>query len=70
MKSYSASTMTESKRPVITRKPTPGVEKPAAASNGVSSELLLGGKSELKIRHNGETYSLRKTRLNKLILTK
>jgi hemin uptake protein HemP len=37
---------------------------------GVSSELLLGTGNELKIRHNGETYSLRKTRLGKLILTK
>ena len=48
--------------PIRTTVPAPGA--------GVSSELLLGEKNELKIRHNGETYSLRKTRLGKLILTK
>jgi hemin uptake protein HemP len=40
------------------------------AAPGVASEKLLGPAGELKIRHNGETYSLRKTRFNKLILTK
>ena len=36
----------------------------------VSSESLLGDRGELKIQHNGEQYSLRRTRLGKLILTK
>ena len=36
----------------------------------VSSESLLGDRGELKIQHNGEQYSLRRTRLRKLILTK
>lgn len=40
------------------------------ADAGVASDKLLGPGGELKIRHNGELYSLRKTRFNKLILTK
>jgi hemin uptake protein HemP len=36
----------------------------------VQSESLLRGRESLQILHNGETYSLRKTRLGKLILTK
>ncbi|MBL8517941.1 MAG: hemin uptake protein HemP [Betaproteobacteria bacterium] len=60
--------MTTLKKPVIVHRPAARVAD--TASGGVSSELLLGGKSELRIRHNGDTYSLRKTRLGKLILTK
>ena len=40
------------------------------ALSTVSSESLLGARGELKIQHNGEQYSLRRTRLGKLILTK
>ena len=36
----------------------------------VTSESLLGERGELKIQHNGEQYSLRRTRHGKLILTK
>jgi hemin uptake protein HemP len=36
----------------------------------VPSEQLLGVRGELKIQHNGELYSLRRTRQGKLILTK
>lgn len=36
----------------------------------VFSKSLLGDRGELKIQHNGEQYSLRRTRLGKLILTK
>lgn len=61
--------MTTLKKPVIAHRP-PARAPGAASLVGVSSETLLGEKSELKIRHNGETYSLRKTRLGKLILTK
>ncbi|MDX2218775.1 MAG: hemin uptake protein HemP [Burkholderiales bacterium] len=61
--------MTTLKKPAITHRP-PTRAAEAGNGSGVSSELLLGEKSELKIRHNGETYSLRKTRLGKLILTK
>ncbi|MEO8103820.1 MAG: hemin uptake protein HemP [Betaproteobacteria bacterium] len=41
-----------------------------ARVNSVSSEELLGARGELKIQHNGEIYSLRRTRQGKLILTK
>ncbi|MEP7156022.1 MAG: hemin uptake protein HemP [Betaproteobacteria bacterium] len=36
----------------------------------MSSVELLGERGELKIAHNGELYSLRRTRQGKLILTK
>ncbi len=36
----------------------------------VASEALFGGGSVVLIDHEGETYSLRRTRLGKLILTK
>ena len=36
----------------------------------VDSCSLLGNERELRIRHNGEQYLLRLTRLGKLILTK
>ncbi|TVS13858.1 MAG: hemin uptake protein HemP [Gammaproteobacteria bacterium] len=36
----------------------------------LSSEALLGGHKEVVIRHGDETYRLRLTRQNKLILTK
>ena len=61
--------MTTLKKPVIANRPPAASPEPSPGT-GVSSDLLLGGKSELKIRHNGELYSLRKTRLGKLILTK
>jgi len=41
----------------------------SAAAN-VSSEQLLNGRKQLNILHNGETYTLRITGNNKLILTK
>ena len=40
------------------------------AMPSVTSEALLGARGELKIEHNGELYSLRRTRQGKLILTK
>lgn len=58
------------------RKPpsAPPPKLPPGAGKGlpdsVPSELLLGDKTSLKIRHNGELYELRRTRQNKLILTK
>ena len=39
-------------------------------SNVVSSEDLLGCSSGILIRHGGHFYQLRKTKQNKLILTK
>lgn len=42
----------------------------AGTAPSVSSEALLGSRGEIKILHNGEQYSLRRTRQGKLILTK
>ncbi len=42
----------------------------AATPRELDSHDLLGGARELLIRHNGESYRLRVTRLGKLILTK
>ncbi len=36
----------------------------------LESAALFGGKDEVLIAHGGETYRLRRTRQNKLILTK
>ena len=36
----------------------------------VDSETLLGGEKTLVIQHQGEEYTLRLTRLGKLLLTK
>lgn len=46
--------------------------KPASpgVASSATSESLLGERGELKIQHNGEQYSLRRTRHGKLILTK
>ena len=40
------------------------------SSNVVSSDDLLGRSTAILIRHGGDFYQLRKTRQNKLILTK
>ncbi|WP_441005011.1 hemin uptake protein HemP [Novilysobacter viscosus] len=42
----------------------------AATSGHVDSGALLRGHREVLIRHGGETYRLRHTRNDKLILTK
>ena len=57
-----------SKLALPARDDTPGAQP--SEGGGVASDTLLGPQGELKIRHNGELYSLRKTRFNKLILTK
>jgi hemin uptake protein HemP len=36
----------------------------------LTSETLLAGQKEVFIRHGSEQYRLRRTRMNKLILTK
>lgn len=36
----------------------------------ITSELLFGSNRQLKIQHEGETYTLRITSRDKLILTK
>jgi hemin uptake protein HemP len=50
--------------PTTTAAPQP-VEPPA-----LDSVQLLGGRKQIAILHDGETYSLRLTRNGKLILTK
>jgi hemin uptake protein HemP len=42
----------------------------SATTELIDSHQLLGKNGEVKIVHNGEIYSLRKTRNGKLILTK
>jgi hemin uptake protein HemP len=43
---------------------------PLSAPRSVPSSELFRGLRELRIEHEGEQYTLRLTRLNKLILTK
>lgn len=47
-----------------------GKSESPVKTRSVTSEALLGERGELKIQHNGEQYSLRRTRHGKLILTK
>ncbi|CAG9262965.1 Hemin uptake protein [Paraburkholderia unamae] len=42
----------------------------AGGERTLESAALLQGRSHVSIKHNGETYQLRATRLGKLILTK
>lgn len=48
--------------------PAPGVRLPHIPA--LDSAALLAGGSEVAIRHGAETYRLRLTRQNRLILTK
>lgn len=43
---------------------------PPRPQRRIDSETLLGGERTLVIRHQGEEYTLRLTRLGKLLLTK
>ncbi len=43
---------------------------PAQTAEAVPLEVLMRGATTLPILHNGEVYTLRKTRYGKLILTK
>jgi len=60
------------------RKPLPTQDRDAPAPTGapaagpvrIASRTLFGDASLVLIEHEGETYSLRRTRLGKLILTK
>ncbi|MFM2068724.1 MAG: Hemin uptake protein hemP [Pseudomonadota bacterium] len=54
--------------PVAGQSPMPAAEPGAAGV--VDSSTLLQGRRELRIAHRGETYQLRLTRQDKLILTK
>ena len=44
--------------------------QPRAGDRVIDSRTLFGPAREIRITHNGESYSLRMTRLGKLILTK
>jgi hemin uptake protein HemP len=51
--------------------PKSGVNPPQAIRiRELDSRQLLGSERQVKIRHAGEVYELRETRLGKLILTK
>jgi hemin uptake protein HemP len=60
------------------RKPPPRPEdevpapagRPSSAPSRIASRALFGDAAVVLIDHEGETYSLRRTRLGKLILTK
>ncbi len=54
-------------RAPTTARPVPAQPRAAA---GVDSATLLNGARILLIHHEGETYTLRLTRQNKLLLTK
>jgi hemin uptake protein HemP len=61
--------------PAQPRKHTePATAQPSGPAAGderaLDSTALLQGRSHVSIKHNGETYQLRATRLGKLILTK
>lgn len=70
--------MTQSPRPVRSAEtkhdsPVTGVPDQGLPNQGlpiVESAELMGGQRELMIRHGRETYRLRVTASNKLILTK
>jgi len=49
---------------------TPGDRAGLAGPRRVASRELFGESAVVLIEHQGETYSLRRTRLGKLILTK
>lgn len=65
--------MTQSPRPVRsaeTKHDSPATGVPDQGLPIVESAELMGGQRELMIRHGRETYRLRVTASNKLILTK
>ena len=58
-------------RPRISLPPRPaGASDASTEESAVDSRRLLQGRNEVLIRHGGETYRLRHTRNDKLILTK
>lgn len=50
--------------------PVPAAAEQARRPAALDSAALLAGGSEVMIRHGAETYRLRVTRQNRLILTK
>jgi len=49
---------------------TRAAAQPRSGDRVIDSRTLFGRAREIRISHNGESYSLRMTRLGKLILTK
>ncbi len=49
---------------------TPIGPEPSSFAGSFESGKLLAGRAEIQIRHGAETYRLRVTRQNRLILTK
>lgn len=47
-----------------------GGSPPASDDDAIPSEVLLDGRTEVRIRHRGEIYRLSLTRAGKLILHK
>ena len=47
-----------------------GASRPASDDDAIPSEVLLDGRTEVRIRHRGEIYRLSLTRAGKLILHK
>jgi hemin uptake protein HemP len=47
-----------------------GGSRPASDDDAIPSEVLLDGRTEVRIRHRGEIYRLSLTRAGKLILHK
>jgi hemin uptake protein HemP len=69
----SALTSARPKPAAAQSKPGKSAESAGAATSSertLDSTALLQGQSHVSIKHNGETYQLRATRLGKLILTK
>jgi len=56
--------------PVLASRETLPPLPPRNDGRVIDSRTLFGQAREIRIAHNGESYSLRMTRLGKLILTK
>ncbi len=61
-------------KPNPAQQPTPSAlqaaTQPELKSTPIDAAQLLGASGEVKLLHNGDLYSLRRTRQGKLILTK
>ena len=53
-----------------TTEPPTDAQRAAAKERSITARELLGDERLLRIEHNGEFYTLRLTRNNRLILTK
>lgn len=53
-----------------TQSPLRAATQPEFKSPPIDAAQLLGASGEVKLLHNGDLYSLRRTRQGKLILTK